>query len=112
MPRSSAAWIVGALSADYLMLFNPRTETCSYVFLGPFVASLALYYAADPRRKALAWFLGFAAIGLACDAFPVVHGLTDRWLKSLIALIFLPDCWYRVYFQRRIPRPCCNFSKR
>ena len=32
--RIQAAWIIGALSADYLMLFNPRTETCSYVFLG------------------------------------------------------------------------------
>jgi len=95
MRRSAAAWIVGALSADYLMLFNPRTETCSYVFLGPFVASLALYYAAQPRRKALAWLLGFAALGLACDAFPKIgdfsiHDLTDRWFKPLIALIFLP----------------------
>ena len=38
---AESAWTVGALAADYLMLFNPRTETCSYVFLGPFVASLA-----------------------------------------------------------------------
>jgi len=33
--RIEAAWAVGALGADYLMLFNPRTETCSYVFLAP-----------------------------------------------------------------------------
>ena len=64
-----SAWAVGALAADYLMLFNPRTETCSYVFLGPFVASLALHYSALGRRW-LARGLGFAAIGLACDAFP------------------------------------------
>jgi hypothetical protein len=85
-----AAWLVGALSADYLMLFNPRTETCSYVFLGPFVASLALFYARQGASRLLVWGLGFAALGLACDAIPVVHDLTDRWFKPLIALVFLP----------------------
>jgi len=95
LSRIEAAWIVGALSADYLMLFNPRTETCSYVFLGPFVASLAVFDAAQPGRKWLGYALGFAAIGLACDAFPKIggfsiHDLTDRWLKPFIALLFLP----------------------
>jgi hypothetical protein len=85
-----AAWVAGALSADYLMLFNPRTETCSYVFLGPFVASLALLYAEQGRSRRLVWGLGLAALGLACDAIPVVQPFTDRWLKPLIALIFLP----------------------
>lgn len=88
--RVEAAWVIGALSADYLMLFNPRTETCSYVFLGPFVASLALFYAPIPGRKWLSYALGIGALGLACDAIPVVHGYTDRWLKPLIALLFLP----------------------
>jgi alpha-1,2-mannosyltransferase len=88
--RIEAAWTVGALSADYLMLFNPRTETCSYVFLGPFVASLALFYAPRPARRWLAYALGFAALGLACDAIPIVHDYTDRWFKPLIALLFLP----------------------
>jgi hypothetical protein len=90
---AQSAWAVGALSADYLMLFNPRTETCSYVFLGPFVASLALYCAAK-NRAWLARGLGFAAVGLACDAFPKlgafsVHDLTDRWFKPLLAVLFL-----------------------
>ena len=85
-----AAWTIGALSADYLMLFNPRTETCSYVFLGPFVASLAVLYAAPTGRRWLSYALGLAALGLACDAIPVVHDYTDRWLKPLIALLFLP----------------------
>lgn len=93
--RTRAAWAVGALSADYLMLFNPRTETCSYVFLGPFIASLAILYAHESARKWLGWLLGFGAICLACDAFPrlgsfSIHDLTDRWLKPLIALLFLP----------------------
>jgi alpha-1,2-mannosyltransferase len=93
--RIEAAWTVGALSADYLMLFNPRTETCSYVFLGAFVASLALYYAAQPGRKWLSRGLGFAALGFACDAVPKIHDfsihdMTDRWFKPLLALFFLP----------------------
>ena len=80
---------VGSLSADYLMLFNPRTETCSYVFLGPFVASLALFYAPQAGRKWLSYGLGFAALGLACDAFPrighlSIHDMTDRWFKPLL----------------------------
>ncbi|HEY0257357.1 MAG TPA: glycosyltransferase family 87 protein [Candidatus Methylacidiphilales bacterium] len=85
-----AAWTIGALSTDYLMLFNPRTETCSYVFLGPFVASLALLYARRPDRKWFAFLLGFAALGFACDAIPYIHYLTDRWFKPLLALLFLP----------------------
>jgi len=95
LSRTEAAWAVGALSADYLMLFNPRTETCSYVFLGPFVASLALLYASQPGRKWLSRGLGFAALGFACDAFPrigafSIHDMTDRWFKPLLALFFLP----------------------
>jgi multisubunit Na+/H+ antiporter MnhG subunit len=88
--RANAAWTVGALSSLYLMLFNPRTETCSYVFLGPFVASLALVYAGEPARRRLAYPFGLAALGFATDAVPPLHGVTDRWLKPLLALLFLP----------------------
>jgi len=95
MKAREAAWLIGALSADYLMLFNPRTETCSYVFLGPFIASLALFYAGQNGSRWLGRGLGFAALGLACDAIPVVHGMTDRWFKPLLALLFLPTLiWF------------------
>jgi alpha-1,2-mannosyltransferase len=113
--RVEAAWVVGALSADYLMLFNPRTETCSYVFLGPFVASAALFFAAWPERKWLAYALGFAALGLACDAFPrlghlSVHDLTDRWLKPLLALLFLPILVHFIFEQRSSSRRAENVT--
>jgi hypothetical protein len=105
--RVEAAWVIGALSADYLMLFNPRTETCSYVFLGPWVASLALLYSQQLRAKWLVWALGFASLGLACDGFPKlghfsVHDMTDRWLKPLIALLFLPVLIQFIFEQRKM----------
>ena len=100
---AAAAWAVGALAADYLMLFNPRTETCSYVFLGPFLASAALLFFRVPARKWLGWALAFGALGCACDAMPVIHGLTDRWLKPLIALLFLPVLVYFI-FEKPVPK--------
>jgi hypothetical protein len=59
------------------------------------VASLALFYAPRPGRKWLSRGLGFAALGLACDAIPKindfsVNDMTDRWFKPLLALFFLP----------------------
>lgn len=86
--KSSAAWCVGALAATYLMLFNPRTETCSYVMLAPFTASLALWE--WPRRRWLSWSLGIGSICCACDGIPGLFHVTDRWLKPLVALLFLP----------------------
>jgi alpha-1,2-mannosyltransferase len=88
--RLEAAWAIGALSTTYLMLFNPRTETCSYVFLAPFVAALSLIYLRQKGRVWLGFALCFAALSFACDAIPVIHPLTDRWLKPLVALLFLP----------------------
>lgn len=95
LSRTDAAWMIGALSADYLMLFNPRTETCSYVFLGPFIASLALLNMQMTGRKFLAWLLVIGSLCLACDGFPKighfsVHDMTDRWLKPFVALLFYP----------------------
>jgi alpha-1,2-mannosyltransferase len=95
--RIDAAWTIGALSADYLMLFNPRTETCSYVFLAPFTASLAIRIARSPDRGWLNIALGFASLCFACDAIPYVHRLTDRWLKPLMAVLFLPVLIYFIF---------------
>jgi alpha-1,2-mannosyltransferase len=108
LARPDAAWIVGALSAVYLMLFNPRTETCSYVFLGPFLASGALACLRDPARRGLGWALAFGALGCACDAIPHIHNLTDRWLKPLIALLFLPVLVYWIAKSRPILFPAAH----
>ena len=97
LSRIDAIWTVGALSAVYLMLFNPRTETCSYVFLGPFTASLALWYLWKPERRVLGFVLVFATLCFACDGIPHIHDWTDRWLKPLVALLFLPLLVYRIF---------------
>jgi alpha-1,2-mannosyltransferase len=100
--RIDAAWMVGALSADYLMLFNPRTETCSYVFLAPFTASLAIWMVRGGVQRQLGYALGFASLCFACDAVPYVHGLTDRWLKPLLALLFLPVLIHFIFRARAV----------
>jgi hypothetical protein len=88
--RIESAWAIGALGATYLMLFNPRTETCSYVILAPFVATLALLYLRAGNREWLGRALCVGVLCFACDAIPVVHYATDRWLKPLVALLFVP----------------------
>jgi hypothetical protein len=103
LDRAAAAWLVGALGADYLMLFNPRTETCSYVFLGPFLASAALACLSVPARRRLGWALVFGALACACDAIPHVGHLTDRWLKPLVALLFLPVLIEALFGTKRGP---------
>ena len=85
-------------SADYLMLFNPRTETCSYVFLGPFVASAAVWCLGQPKRRWLGYCPFFRDRVGTCDGFPKIPAHSalffrfdrTRWFKPLIALLFLP----------------------
>jgi alpha-1,2-mannosyltransferase len=100
--RPGAAWSIGALAAAYLVLFNPRTETCSYVLLAPFTASLALLE--WPARRWLAWALGVGSICCACDAIPGLFHLTDRWLKPLVALLFVPVIIAFIAAKRGDPR--------
>lgn len=76
------------LAAWYLLLFNPRTETNTYVLLAPFVGILAASAALDP--KAPARFLGLAvfALILCCENWGPLHGLTNLWLKAAASLAF------------------------
>jgi len=90
---AEAAWYIAALSAVYLILFNPRTETCSFVLVGPYLASLSIYLARQHRLLAVA--LAAGCIGLASDAFPtVVYKATNPWLKPLLTLLFLQVLFY------------------
>lgn len=77
------------LSVIYLMLFNPRTETNSYVMLAAFVA---LFAAGDgmslARPAAAAWLSAFALIlGSENFGWPIFP-LTNLWLKALATCAF------------------------
>ncbi len=82
-----AAWALLWLGMVYLMLFNPRTETNSYIMLGGFVA-VAGGVAGIVRRdlKAAAWWVLMAFIlGTENYGWPVFP-LTNLWLKALSTL--------------------------
>ena len=85
---SASYWIVG-LSSTYLMLFNPRTESNSYVILAtavlPFVAEALLR-----RARLRANLLIALLIALGCDSYSnPIHPWTHLWLKALLGLAFL-----------------------
>lgn len=92
----SFPFVVFVLAALYLMLFNPRNESNSFVILGPAVAVLgALAWTSGARRDA--WLLTAIAVAWGCDNYGRwLHGPTDRWFKPAVAIVFL------VYFVRRL----------
>lgn len=93
--RSAAALPIAGWVACYWMLFNPRTETNSYVLLAPFVAGAAAAALLHERRRPTAVALALLALGLACDVFGTgVHRATTGWLKPLLALLFA--AWWTV----------------
>ncbi len=82
------AFVCMLLAAWYLLIFNPRTETNSYVLLAPFAGLLVASAAVDgkfPRRfLALAVF----ALILSCENWGPLHKLTNLWLKAAAGLVF------------------------
>jgi hypothetical protein len=97
-PRA-AALSVFALLAAWLMLFNPRTESNTYVVLVPWIAVVAVASWLRGRRGEAA-FLAVLALLLGCDVPNLaIHLATDHWLKPLVALAFL--AWWVV----RLARP-------
>jgi alpha-1,2-mannosyltransferase len=87
-PAEQALLLLG-LSASYLMLFNPMTETNSYVILAPAVAALAARALLIENRRQEAWILIAIAIGLGADSYGnPVHPWTNLWWKAFLALVF------------------------
>lgn len=90
-------WVM-ALAAVYLMLFNPRTEANSYIVLSPFVALAAWRALGWEGRRGVALGLAVGLFFLGCDSYGPLHGLTNLWLKALLASGFA------VYLVREILR--------
>jgi len=83
-----AAFTVLLLSTVYLMLFNPRTETNSYVMLGAFVAVWAAAEGLVYRRLGLAAWLTALAIILGSENYGwPIFPLTNLWAKALATLL-------------------------
>ncbi len=89
-PEPSRSHLFLTLAAAYLMVFNPMTETNSYVVLAPAVAALALARLAGDPRGAAGWLLVAACILLGVENYgDLVHKPTNFWLKPLVALAVL-----------------------
>jgi len=82
--RLRAAFTVLLLSTIYLMLFNPRTETNSYVILGAFIAIWAAVEGLVYRRLQLAGWLTLLALLLGTENYGwPIFPMTNLWAKAL-----------------------------
>ena len=82
------ALVVMFFAVIYLMLFNPRTETNSYVILGIFVGLAGAYEGLIRKNTTAAiwWVLLALALGTENYGWPIFP-LTNLWLKALVTLV-------------------------
>lgn len=80
----AAGFAILFLSTIYLMLFNPRTETNSYVMLGAFVAVWAAVEGLVCRRLDIALWASLLALLLGTENYGwPIFPLTNLWAKAL-----------------------------
>lgn len=83
------AFLVMTLASVYLMLFNPRTETNSYVIMGTFVALFGACAGVVNRNTTqAAWFVLLAAIFGTENYGMITWPWTNLWLKALATIVF------------------------
>jgi alpha-1,2-mannosyltransferase len=76
------------LSAAYLMLFNPRTESNGYVMLSHVVAAFSALVLVEEGRR-IGWLLVGIDVGLGNAGYgKPIWPLTKIWLKPVLALVF------------------------
>ncbi|MEX1045117.1 MAG: glycosyltransferase family 87 protein [Chthoniobacterales bacterium] len=96
------AFVCLLLAVLYLLLFNPRTETNSYVMLAPFVGILVAAAAAGPGFGPRFWWLAALAVTLTAENLGPLHQLTHPWLKPAATVAFA--AWFvRDVVRRRDP---------
>jgi hypothetical protein len=82
--RLRAAFAVLFVCAIYLMLFNPRTETNSYVMLGAFVAVWGAVEGLVSRRLDIAFWMLLLATLLGSENYGwPIFPMTNLWAKAL-----------------------------
>ena len=95
------AFALLGLSAAYLMLFNPRTESNSYVVLSPAIAVMAARLLLVEGRR-VGWLLVGLAVALGNASYgDPIWPLTKLWLKPMVALTFMGLLIYEVARWRR-----------
>lgn len=82
------AFVCMLLAALYLLLFNPRTETNSYVLIAPFVGLLVASAAQNPKLPGRFQALAAFALILSCKNWGPLHQLTNLWLNASASLVF------------------------
>lgn len=82
------AFLCMLLATVYLMLFNPRTETNSYVMLAPFVGVFAAAAAGRPGSERLFWWLLVFCVVLTVENLGPLHNIAQPWLKPAATLVF------------------------
>lgn len=91
------------LSAAYLMLFNPRTESNSYVILSHSIAALALFVLVVQGRR-IGWLLVALDVAMANGSFgKTVWLITRLWLMPVLAAVFFAFLVSEVWRSRSHP---------
>jgi alpha-1,2-mannosyltransferase len=88
--RRAEPWpsaILMAITAVYLMLFNPRTESNSYVILSPAVGLAAGLLSLYPARRVEFWITVAISLCLWSDGW--AYHWTHLWLKQIACIAFL-----------------------
>ncbi len=96
------AYSILLLAVTYLMLFNPRTESNSYVMLAAFASPIAAYAALVAKNKKLALWTVLLCLALASDnaGWPIFP-LTNLWFKALVTSAF--GVWVALKISHRAP---------
>jgi alpha-1,2-mannosyltransferase len=81
----SRSVFVAGMCASYLMLFNPRTESNSYVILTGILAITAAALYVDHRRGSALAALIATGVCLSCDGW--LYRPTEDWLKPLTCVV-------------------------
>jgi alpha-1,2-mannosyltransferase len=82
-----------AIAVVYLMLFNPRTESNTYVMFGCVFALYSAVLWHRERRAMTSWFM--VALSVAFVVAIATYPLTSLWFKPLLCLAFIPFLVWR-----------------
>jgi len=82
-------------AAVFLMLFNPRTESNSYVMLAPIVAFPAAVLVVVLNRPRPAMWLYVMSFMLLCDGW--AYRWTENWLKPLTCVVMWGLLMWRLF---------------